>query len=289
VPPPTYAPHRHLPEVPSVIRGGERGCCRAVVHADRQRLVHSFVRDGLRRGDRVMYLCPDDGAEQRALASARQDDELRAALAQGTLGVVNARRRRAGIRPGELLAQVHEEHRRALEDGLAGLSVTGDMCDAVPGVAESDMPVEYERALDELQDANLGMLCLFDHRRLPASTLSMLAAAHDVDVSPELVAIGRAGALAAGWVRADHALRLAGELDIASASELSAVLAAHFHGPLRLDLADLSFTDVVGMRTLRGRIGQQLTIVAASDQVRRLIDVLGWDSDPDVALAPLSA
>jgi hypothetical protein len=29
------------------------------------------------------------------------------------------------------------------------------------------------------------------------------------------------------------------------------------------------------MRALRGRIGQQLTIVAASNQVRRLIEVLG--------------
>jgi anti-anti-sigma regulatory factor len=289
VPPPTYAAHRHLPEVPSVMRRGERGCCRAVVHADRQRLVRSFVRDGLRRGDRVVYLCHDDGAAQRALAAASQDDELRAAIAQGTLSVLNAQGRCAGVGGGELLASVHDEHRRALDDGLAGLSVTGDMCEAVPGIADGDMPVEYERTLAELQEANLGMLCLFDHGRLPASMLSMLAAAHDVDVSPELVAIGRAGSLAAGWVRADRALRLAGELDIASAGELSAVLAAHFHGRLRLDLADLSFADVVGMRALRGRIGQPLTIVAASNQVRRLIEVLGWDIDPDIAIAPVPA
>jgi anti-anti-sigma regulatory factor len=259
------------------------------VRADRQRLVCSFVRDGLRRGDRVVCLCHDDGAAQRALAAASQDDELRAAIAQGRLGFLNAQRRCPGMRGGELIASVHDEHRRALDDGLAGLSVTGDMCEAVSGVAESDMPVEYERALEELHQANLGMLCLFDHGRLPASMLSLLAAAHDVDVSPELVAIGRVGSLAAGWVRADHALRLAGELDIASAGELSAALAAHFHGPLRLDLADLSFADVVGMRALRGRIGQQLTIVAASIQVRRLTEVLGWDLDPDVAIAPVPA
>jgi hypothetical protein len=43
------------------------------------------------------------------------------------------------------------------------------------------------------------------------------------------------------------------------------------------------------MRALRGRIGEQLTIVAASSQVRRLIEVLGWDTDPDVALAPMPA
>jgi hypothetical protein len=43
------------------------------------------------------------------------------------------------------------------------------------------------------------------------------------------------------------------------------------------------------MRALRGRIGEQLTIVAASNQVRRLIELVGWDTDPDVARAPVPA
>jgi anti-anti-sigma regulatory factor len=286
-PSPTRAGQRHLPDVPSVVRQGERGCCRAVVNADRQRFVRSFVRDGLRRGDRVIYLCGDHRVGPSMLASARQDDELRAAIGAGTLAVLDAGRWRAGASRGvELVARVQDEHQRALDDGLIGLSVTGDICAAVPLAGENDMTVEYKRALDEMHRTNLGVLSLFDHRRFPAATLSMLAAAHDVDVSPALVAIGRVGSLAAGWVRTARALRLAGELDVAGASDLSAVLAAHFHGPLRLDLSDLSFVDVVGMRALRGRIGQRLTIVAASDQVRRLIALLDWDSDPDIELAP---
>jgi hypothetical protein len=43
------------------------------------------------------------------------------------------------------------------------------------------------------------------------------------------------------------------------------------------------------MRALRGGIGQRLTIVAASGQVRRLIELLGWDGDPDIVLAPADA
>jgi anti-anti-sigma regulatory factor len=287
---PMRAGQRHMPDVPSVVRQGERGCCRAVVYADRQRFVRSFVREGLQRGDRVIYLCGDHRVGPSMLASARQDDELRAAIGRGTLAVLDARRWRASASRGvELVARVEDEHQRALDDGLTGLSVTGDICAAVPRAGKNDVTAEYTRALDELQRANLGVLSLFDHRRFPASTLSLLAAAHDVDVSPALVAIGRVGSLAAGWVRADRALRLAGELDVANAGDLSAVLAAHFHGPLRLDLADLRFVDVVGMRALRGRIGQPLTIVAASDQVRRLIELLHWDSDPAVELAPLVA
>jgi anti-anti-sigma regulatory factor len=289
-PSPTRAVQRQLPNVPSIVRQGERGCCRAVVHPDSHRLVRSFVRDALRRGDRVIYLCGDQRVGPSMLASARQDDELRAAIGGGTLAVLDARRWRAVASSGaELVARVQDEHQRALDDGLTGLSVTGDICAAVPRAGKNDVTVEYKRALDELHRADLGVLSLFDHRRFPAATLSMLAAAHDVDVSPALVAIGGIGSLAAGWVCADRALRLVGELDVASAGDLSAMLAAHFHGPLRLDLADLSFVDVVGMYALRGRVGQRLTIIAASDQVRRVIELLGWDSDPDIELAPAIA
>jgi anti-anti-sigma factor len=288
-PPPTRVSQRHLPEVPSVVRQGERGCCRAVVNADRQRFVGSFVREALRRGDRVIYLCGDHRVGPSMLASARQDDELRAAICGGTLAVLDARRWRARASRGdELVARVQYERQRALDDGLTGLSVTGDICAAVPSAGKHGVTVEYERALEELHGADLGVLSLFDHRRFPAATLSMLAAAHDVDVSPALVAIGRVGSLAAGWVRGDRVLRIAGELDVANAGDLSAVLAAHFHGPLRLDLADLSFVDAVGLRALRGRSGQRLTIVAASGQVRRLVELLGWDTDPGVELAPVA-
>ncbi len=79
------------------------------------------------------------------------------------------------------------------------------------------------------------------------------------------------------------ALRLAGELDFECAPGLTDVLAAHFHGPLRLDLADLSYIDVIGMRALRGRTGQQLAIEGASESVRKLIALLlAWDTDSSV-------
>jgi anti-anti-sigma factor len=261
------------------------------VAADRRRLVRAFVRDGLRRGDRVVYVCRDDEPADVVVASAAQDDELRAAVARGTFTVLGAPAHAADgtLDIQRMLVTMREEHRRALADGHTGLSMAGDMSAAVPGVAENEWLGEYARALDRLDHTSLGLLCVYDHQRFAVATLSSLAAAHDIDVTPQLAGVGRAGTLAAGWVRADDALRLAGELDISSAADLADVLAAHFHGPLRLDLADLSFVDVFGMRALRGRIGQQLTIVAASDAVRRLLALLGWDTDPDIVLEPAFA
>jgi hypothetical protein len=55
-------------------------------------------------------------------------------------------------------------------------------------------------------------------------------------------------------------------------------------GSLALDLADLHYVDVVGMRELRGQPGERsIAIVAASEAVRRLSDLMGWDTDPEVA------
>ena len=42
-------------------------------------------------------------------------------------------------------------------------------------------------------------------------------------------------------------------------------------------------------RALRGRIGPRLTILPASDRVRRLVEVLAWDAAPDLAIAPAAS
>jgi anti-anti-sigma regulatory factor len=110
-----------------------------------------------------------------------------------------------------------------------------------------------------------------------------------VDIGPELASLSRAGNLAAARTGArdgdGEALRLAGELDYAAAGPLAAVLAAHFHGQLVVDLGDLEFVDVAGMRALRGRMGQPLRITAASATVKRLLALLAWDTDPLVEIA----
>lgn len=63
---------------------------------------------------------------------------------------------------------------------------------------------------------------------------------------------------------------------------------ATFPRSVELDLADLEFIDVGGMRGLRGLHGQRMTIVAASPPVRRLPELLGWDTDPGMSVDRVS-
>ena len=105
----------------------------------------------------------------------------------------------------------------------------------------------------------------------------------------ELVPISRCGYLAASLIGPEPALRLTGELDVEAAATIAAVIDEQCDRPIRLDLADLDFVDVAGLRALRGTNHHPITIAAPSDAVLRLIGLLGWDSDPDVELQPARA
>jgi ABC-type transporter Mla MlaB component len=125
------------------------------------------------------------------------------------------------------------------------------------------------------------ILCIYDPAR--AAPSSAVASLHDVDFAPELAPVGRGGHLEAADLRSGE-LRLTGELDFEGAPILTEVPCGRCRGSLALDLADLHFVDVAGMRVLRGRPEERsIAIVAASEAVRRLSDLMRWDTDPGVA------
>jgi anti-anti-sigma regulatory factor len=271
------------------VRPGEHACCHFAHADDRERLAVAFVRDRLRRGDKVVYLF--DGDDPTALVSRleRLDPGFEAAMARGQFEVRPARD--AYIPDGRfeadrMLALLRDEHDRASAEGYSGLSVTGEMPDAICELPGGEQLGAYEaRIASSIVAPSYSVLCQYDHGRFGSGLLSDVIEAHEVDAPPELAAIGRDGELGAARDRGRDALRLAGELDFGCSQTVSEVLDAHFRGPLRLDLADLSYVDVAGMRALRGHKGQRLTISPASDAVRRLVALLGWDTDPEIELA----
>jgi ABC-type transporter Mla MlaB component len=270
------------------IRAGEHACCRFAAPEDRTRLAAAFVRDELWRGHRVVYLCDRGVASDVVARLAAFSDQIEPAVARSQLIVRPARD--AYFLDGKfeierMLAMIREEHGRALADGCDGLGMTGEVSQVLGEPPWFELLSEYEhRMVDLLSGGSLSLFCQYDHRGFGAGALTEIAEAHSVDVSPELAPIGRDAYLAAARIRPPETLRLAGELDYASADTLAGVLAAHFHGDLRLDLADLEYVDVAGMRALRGRVGQPIQITSASDSVRRLVELMAWDTDPDVAV-----
>jgi ABC-type transporter Mla MlaB component len=267
------------------VRPGEHACCRFAQAADRDRMAAAFVSDGLTRGDKIVYYADRD-PEALVAYLADGDDRVDAAVERGQLDVRSARGVYAPLGSfdvEQVLLTAVEERERAIAEGYATLSMIGEMSWAGPSVPGSELVPEYERRFHELLRRADIALCVYETGgELGPATLSDVAAAHEVDLSPELAALSRTGSLYGARTDDGRALRLAGDLDFDCADALAAVLAAHFHGPLRLDLTDLGFVDVTGMRALRGRTGQPLTIAGASPTVRRMLRLLAWDTDPDV-------
>lgn len=274
--------------LPVPVRPGEHACCQFAHADDRERLAVAFVRDRLLRGDKVVYFFDGDDATELVARLERLDPGVEPAMARGQLVVRRARE--VYIPDGRfdadrMLALLREEHDRARAEGYTRLSVTGEIPVAICQMPGGDQFGAYEaRLATDIDAPSYSILCQYDHGRFGPDLPTDAIEAHEVDASPELAVIGRDGALAAARDRPRGALRLAGELDFGCAQTLSEVLHEHFVGPLRLDLADLSYVDVAGMRALRGRKGQRLIISPVSDAVRRLLPLLAWDTDPDVEL-----
>jgi anti-anti-sigma regulatory factor len=278
------------PDLAVAIRPGEHACCRFAHADDRRRLALAFVRAGLDRGQRVIYLSSSGDGARFVADLAAIDDRVDEALERGQLEVRSAEG--AYVPDGSFDADrmhdaLRDEAARALADGYPGLSMAGDMAWALGLASSLDPLVAYERHVAAIieEDPTLAFVCIYDHGRFGAGTLAELVGSHRVDVSPELAPVGRLGYLAASRVLPGPVLRLSGELDFASAEALSGVLDAHFHGTLWLDLADLDYVDVAGLRALRGKKGQPVTITAASQPVRRLLVLLGWDTDRGIEIA----
>jgi ABC-type transporter Mla MlaB component len=270
------------------VRTGEHACSRLAHAEDRERLAIGYVQSALARGHKVIYLADREDVETFTVRLAELTEELAGALQSGQLSVRRASEVYAPDGVFDHLVMIDaiaRERALALAAGYSALSLTGEMS-ALHRLPGGEQLVVYERALSADRDGTLMFLCQYDHAQLGAGTLRELADAHEVDIPPELAEIGRDGYLAAA--RVGHGpsatLRLCGELDFGCADTLARVLGAHYHGRLRLDLQDLAFVDVAGMRALRGRTSQPLTIVGASESVRRLLELLAWDTDPAIEL-----
>jgi anti-anti-sigma factor len=274
-----------MPPIACAIRPGEHACARLGRDEDQLALALAFMRHGLDGAHRI--LCLGDGGFCGELVDAlcAADGRAEEALAAGQ--VVTRSAHESYLRDGtfdadRMIALIRDENAAALRDGYAALSITGDMRWAYDGAPGADGLADYERRLDGERRDTLLILCRYDARFAHAGHHDV-SDLHELDIGPELATLLASGNVAAARTMHDE-LRLTGELDYVAAEALERVLAAHFHGRLVVDLRDLHFVDVAGMRALRGRKGQPLRITAASASVRRMLALLGWDTDPGVEM-----
>lgn len=141
-----------------------------------------FIREGLARGERCLYVCAEQTPDEfrRALTAAGIDapaEERRGAL---TLLTKETGHLAGGtFDPSRMIAMLHQAVADALADGFSGLAAGGDMTwllDEAPG---SEEVLEYEARLNQFYKTHRALgLCQYNRRRLPATFLGHGIATH---------------------------------------------------------------------------------------------------------------
>lgn len=206
-----------------------------------------YFTDGLDRRERLMYVggraqdsLVDDLAGLAGRDALIDDGRLTVVSLQGHLDTADGLDAAAQVEARRQLATA------VVREGYAGLRVVGDITDFLVRPGLLDHLVEFELAADQMMETTpVTALCAVDRRRA-GLRWRHASALHRIQHSPDrhpTFSLGGSGS----------ALRLAGEIDISSISDLDQVLdhlAVATTGPLTFDLSDLSFIDVAGTRRL---------------------------------------
>jgi PAS domain S-box-containing protein len=166
---------------------------------DEQRAaVVPFVRLGLERGERCVYVV-DETTAATVLDALRNDGvDTTAAQASGALAVLTKREtylRDGAFDPERMIAYLAESTAAARADGFAALRVTGEMTWALGDTIGADRLVEYEARLNDFLSGNECLaICQYHRSRFPAETI------RDVILTHPLVIHG------GGVLRNDHYL-----------------------------------------------------------------------------------
>jgi anti-anti-sigma factor len=246
------------------------------VETQRQARVVSWVRQGLVRGEKILYsTVPGDPLVDVLNGVVAHDG---ATPRPGQLTVLASQELFPGARQGEL---VH----RALEEGYPGVRLS-----ARADVGLRDTRSEAYRTIDQLTDelcATLPVtaLCQLDAASADDATLTTVLETHSV-VEDDQMRLRRGD---------DRVVVLAGEVDSSSADLLTRALRRlvrpQADAAAVLDLSGLSFVDVAGCRALvvgteeLRSSGGSVRLTRATDQISKVLTLLGVDRLPGVELS----
>jgi hypothetical protein len=226
---------------------GDHACLTFSDSDERLDLLAAFVRNGVRRGDKVM--CWTDSIDPSRLAAelAARAVRPRSALRRGQLSIAAVATTLLGRNPVNAAAMIDAlaiRKEQAARDGYRGLRVVVDMGWATRPVAAGDELIAFETAVGALfGDRRLAMMCQYDRDRFDAVTLAFAAKAHTRTV----VAVVYHDDVVLRICRqySPPGVRVAGELDYRRRDALERALAESLRldRQLHLNLTRLDYID----------------------------------------------
>ncbi|WP_449064983.1 MEDS domain-containing protein [Planomonospora algeriensis] len=277
---------------------GDHLCLPFSDDAEQREVAAAFITGGLARGERVLYFT--DRRSPQTVHSWLPADDLAAALCSGQLSVRTAEDSylAAGRFDADaMVTALKEETERSLRDGYTGLRVSGEMSWAlrdVPGAGELE---EYEREVAAVFATGLATaVCHYDTRLFGPARTRALTRCHPALVGMNALYHDGLVRILPAYQAGHRTLRVTGTIDQGNAHGLAAALqtAAGWDGDIHVDLSELEFIDVAGLRTLTRAAGRldparRLRLLHLAPMLRDIMHLVGWDREPRLVLTPRAA
>jgi hypothetical protein len=163
--------------LPSIARmqAGDHYCGIYRTDEDQRKLVIDFIRQGVEKHEKMMYIVNIQTATQLKATLAAAEVEVDDLVERGQLVILTAKEaylKHGEFDPDKMIALLSEETDKALAEGYAALRVTGEMTWALAGEPGSERLVEYESKLNEFfPDRKCYAVCQYDRRRFDSEML----------------------------------------------------------------------------------------------------------------------
>ena len=268
------------------VRLGDHLCLPFTNDDERREILSSFIADGISQGERVLYFA--DRTEPSAIDMwlARRGVDGALAVARGQLTVRSANG--AAFDAATVVTGIHVEMHQARADGFQGLRLTGEMSWALGSPALPDY--EHGIATTVSTAGDVAAICQYDERLFDSDAMNGLVAFHTSVVRIDPLHDGRRLRVVPTFN--PRGLKVIGSVDDGTVAGLVAALNEATRWPepvLHLDLSELEFIDVAGVRAIVGLAGRltpdrKLQIDHLKPTLRKVMTIVGWDQAPGLRL-----
>jgi len=168
------------------LQAGDHLCCLYASEDEHRALLSPFMRQGLERHEKVLYIVDDHTAGQILAYLDADGVEVAPYLQRGQLTILSSDKAymSAGrFEPERMIALLRSETERAVAERYKALRVTGEMSWALKGLPGSDRMVEYEAKLNTFFPGSQCLaICQFDRRRFDPHVLLEVLETHPLAV-----------------------------------------------------------------------------------------------------------
>jgi DNA-binding response OmpR family regulator/signal transduction histidine kinase len=165
---------------------GDHLCCLYETEEEHRAVLTPFLRQGLERGEKVLYIV--DARTAETVLGYLRDDGLdpESYLASGQLTILtadDAYLKEGVFDPEGMIALLRVETEQALGEGYAALRVTGEMSWALRELPGSERLIEYEAKLNEFFPGSKCLaICQYDRRAFDPELLLDVLSTHPAAV-----------------------------------------------------------------------------------------------------------